>query len=499
MKIRDNVLTYVSNSDVKNGTIIIPNVVTRIYEDAFYGCTLLEEISIPKGVTKIEDGTFHGCTSLKKVKILGNVTKIGAEAFRGCISLKKINIPKSIRKIEMSAFRDCKLLEKISIPYGILEIDEFAFYGCKNLNLDLKTSLFFTHDFSDFNLKQTFNVRCLKIYNIEVDLNNIENSLKEIRKKELYDQIRTVLMNVRCEKSQLKGFIDGYMNYLKRLDDEYCKDYDYIMDVVRNRHSLNNMENECHWTICDYIRNFMNKNNITNLNNLEPEELISVINAAKIEIDELFQKTCLELRDEIYKIKNDKCENLDSMVNHITKKEEPIFTKNSQTISDKLSTLLDLDKSRISDMEKNNLLVEKINEYIGMSTSEKIAFLESQIQILNNNHKELFERGQKETELQQAKNSQTNYDKLSTLSELDQALIRDMVKNDLLDEKIDEYIEMPTSEKIAFLELQAQKLKYNNSREMSEKQLQKQKPNKFQVSLKKIPIEEYKEKQICKK
>lgn len=50
-----------------SGSIIIPDGVTSIGEDAFCGCSSLESIVIPESVTSIGDRAFWGCSSLESI------------------------------------------------------------------------------------------------------------------------------------------------------------------------------------------------------------------------------------------------------------------------------------------------------------------------------------------------------------------------------------------------------------------------------------------------
>ena len=71
---------------------VIPNEVTSIGYQAFYGCTGLTSITIPDNVTSIGIGAFLDCNSLTSVTIPSNVTSIGIFAFDGCTNLTSVTV-----------------------------------------------------------------------------------------------------------------------------------------------------------------------------------------------------------------------------------------------------------------------------------------------------------------------------------------------------------------------------------------------------------------------
>lgn len=93
----------------------------------------LKTIRIPQGVTRIGKNAFFGCTSLTSINIPEKVTSIGSYAFQNCISLTVINIPQGVTSIEDYTFYNCRCLNKISIPEGVTTISERAFYCCSGL------------------------------------------------------------------------------------------------------------------------------------------------------------------------------------------------------------------------------------------------------------------------------------------------------------------------------------------------------------------------------
>lgn len=113
--------------------IIIPNNVNKIEPQAFMDCVSLKSIKIPNGVTSIRESTFSGCSNLKSIEIPNGVTIIGESAFSDCSNLKNIEIPSSVTTIGYSAFSNCSGLTSVDIPGSVTVIKNRTFYGCNGL------------------------------------------------------------------------------------------------------------------------------------------------------------------------------------------------------------------------------------------------------------------------------------------------------------------------------------------------------------------------------
>jgi hypothetical protein len=74
----------------KKGSYSIPNTVTSIGSEAFYGCPNLTNVTIPDSVTNIESSAFNQCTGLTSVTIPESVTSIGEHAFAYCTRLDQV-------------------------------------------------------------------------------------------------------------------------------------------------------------------------------------------------------------------------------------------------------------------------------------------------------------------------------------------------------------------------------------------------------------------------
>jgi len=109
--------------------ITIPEGVTEIGKDAFYGCRAVF-IRIPSSVKTIESSAFSHCKYLEEIVVPEGVTMIEYYTFSNCDSLKKVVLPESVTQIGYQAFGSSKNLETINIPEGVTEIPARAFWGC---------------------------------------------------------------------------------------------------------------------------------------------------------------------------------------------------------------------------------------------------------------------------------------------------------------------------------------------------------------------------------
>ena len=68
-------------------TVILPDTITKIPNEAYYRCSSLTSITIPESVTSIGSSAFSGCSSLTSITIPDSVTRIGDYAFDNCTKL----------------------------------------------------------------------------------------------------------------------------------------------------------------------------------------------------------------------------------------------------------------------------------------------------------------------------------------------------------------------------------------------------------------------------
>ncbi len=124
--------SWTSNGyQIKNA--VIPNSVTKIGEDAFSGCRLLESVSLSNNLISIGEDAFGYCDSLKSITLPDSVESIDSGAFRSCKTLSSICLPINITNISWGMFDSCINLKSVTISGDIDSIEKMVFYGCTNL------------------------------------------------------------------------------------------------------------------------------------------------------------------------------------------------------------------------------------------------------------------------------------------------------------------------------------------------------------------------------
>lgn len=131
------------SSCTKLTSITLPSGITSLGFCIFKSCTALENITIPASVQTIGSSTFSGCTSLETVtfEASSSLTSIGSSAFNGCSSLSSINLPSGISNLDDSTFKGCTALNTIVLPEGLSQIKGYAFWNAGVTEITLPTSL----------------------------------------------------------------------------------------------------------------------------------------------------------------------------------------------------------------------------------------------------------------------------------------------------------------------------------------------------------------------
>lgn len=161
------------------GKITLPDTMTEILPESFYGFLYVTEFVIPDSITKINYSAFYLCPSLTAVSFGKGLSTIAWGWFSGwsiylssitvseenpyyyssgnCIIEKATEklimgckdsvIPNTVKIIGANSFYDCYTLQSIDIPDGVETIEKFAFKGCYELKtLSIAKSVVNVHE-----------------------------------------------------------------------------------------------------------------------------------------------------------------------------------------------------------------------------------------------------------------------------------------------------------------------------------------------------------------
>ena len=97
-------------------SVVFPDGITEIADEAFAGCSDLAEISIPDTVHTIGDEAFRDCVALTSLTIPGTVKKVGYHSFQGCSSLQTLLFEEGVEDIDISDWVELPALTKVVTP-----------------------------------------------------------------------------------------------------------------------------------------------------------------------------------------------------------------------------------------------------------------------------------------------------------------------------------------------------------------------------------------------
>lgn len=116
-------------------SVVLPDTITSIGKQAFYGCTELISVNIPEGVTELPDEVFLNCARLNDISLPDSLTGIGARAFYHC-AMTELDIPENVTSIGEAAFDSCPL-ERVTLPKQITKLEDGVFNNTKLTELDV--------------------------------------------------------------------------------------------------------------------------------------------------------------------------------------------------------------------------------------------------------------------------------------------------------------------------------------------------------------------------
>jgi hypothetical protein len=127
---------FPTNSGVYITSVVIPNTVTHIENDAFNGQSRLPSIRFPSKLVEIGARAFRSCYALTSIDLRDcyELTTIRESAFSDCTALTSASVARSVTTIGNYAFRGCTALTVFNIPGGRITFGTNAFLEATNVN-----------------------------------------------------------------------------------------------------------------------------------------------------------------------------------------------------------------------------------------------------------------------------------------------------------------------------------------------------------------------------
>ena len=119
------------------GNLVIPARITKIEDNAFYGCSGINSISFESSDTlkSIGNYSFYQCTGLNgNLNLPSSVESIGEYAFYENTGITSLDLPDSLSSMGQYAFAYCKNLGgNVNISANLNKLENYSFYYCTKL------------------------------------------------------------------------------------------------------------------------------------------------------------------------------------------------------------------------------------------------------------------------------------------------------------------------------------------------------------------------------
>ena len=119
----------------EDGTLTIPERVTKIGEGAFSNLEGLKTIIIPGTCKEIAQNAFAYNSTLETVIMEDGVEKIGSYAFRNCTNLITVEMPDSITEVGNACFMGNSKLENVKLSNNLKILNDQIFSVCTDLKV----------------------------------------------------------------------------------------------------------------------------------------------------------------------------------------------------------------------------------------------------------------------------------------------------------------------------------------------------------------------------
>ena len=219
--------------------VVMQEGVKYIDPNAFYECTHLKEVVFPNSVIAIGGFAFSRCYALRKIELPDNITELEQETFSGCSRLTSIKLPLNLKEIKYTSLGECYALDNIYIPASVTNIDPAAFRNdtsMTNITID-KNNQNYTFDNNMILKKDKTQIIFLTNANSELTTIKIPDEVEKIQGTALFSVCRKA-KEVYLPKNLIKfsgNVFEGLSNIEKITIDNTCENFKVVDNMLLSK------------------------------------------------------------------------------------------------------------------------------------------------------------------------------------------------------------------------------------------------------------------------
>ncbi len=139
---KDKTAVYYYPKNIGSESFTLPEGVTTIKENAFYGVKKLSHFTAPEGLVCIETNAFNKCENLKDISLPDSLKYIGRYAFENTAAINdEANVYENLIYIGKHLIDEKACEVQHTVKDGTLTIADGAFYGSKTVSISIPESV----------------------------------------------------------------------------------------------------------------------------------------------------------------------------------------------------------------------------------------------------------------------------------------------------------------------------------------------------------------------